>query len=419
MPDPLKYRTHLVIITPYYHPEIAASVPLMASLAEDLSSRGSMRVTVLVSRPSMALSEADRLHEESNPNLEIIRLWNPFARKAGVLNKLLECLCFLSGAVLRTLAFSRVDVIFISSSPPLAGLPGALLGKLKRCPVIYNLQDLFPESAVASGMMRRNGLVFSLFSWVEQWTYRLTTRIIAIDDAFALHVKRLHPVCLMDVIPNWVNLDQMAYVPPERNAFLPLLGASRPFKVLYAGNLGCLQNLDLLLDAAKQLMDQQDIAFILVGEGNQKTALQKRVANEGLDNCIFIGFQPFERLADVYSACDLGVVPMRPGAGSSSIPSKTWNYFACSKPVIACVEQNSPFARLIDPLEAGWVVSPSDPHELSRAILAAFRDPDTCHKRGQAGRCFVESHLSQKMAIDHYYHVIRDTIRQQDDASRF
>ena len=396
---------HLLLVTPYYWPEIAASVQLMATLSEGLSERR-FRVTVLTSStrepiPTYAEDGVGNAH-----NVRIIRAWNPLSRRSGIFNKLFEFAWFFLTVAIRGFTVRKIDVIFVSSSPPLAALPVAILGFIKRAPVVYNLQDLFPESAVASGLMSRTGLAFKFFSRLESWCYASSDLVIAINESFIKHVLMLYPSCRTAIIPNWVDTEEMVCLPKAENKFLPLFPGS-DFIVLYAGNLGFLQNLDLLLDAAKLLQDEKGIRFVLVGNGNQRLALVDRAQRENLANCVFMDFQPYDLLAHVYSACDIGVVPMRPGAGTSSIPSKTWNYLACSKPVIACVDEDSPFAHLVRESRSGTVVSPVKAEGLAQAILQFYRSPNSRQECGESGRRYVVDNLSQNTAIECYAREIR------------
>ena len=400
---------HILLVTPYYWPEIAASVPLMRAVAEGLCQEG-MRVTVLSSSTREPLPAEDVISLDPQKAPTLIRAWNPFTRRRSLAGKLMEFLWFFIQVMCHGLLVDQVDAIFVSSSPPLAGLPVALLGWLKDVPVVYNLQDLFPESAVASGLMRRNGFAFSGFTWLEHGTYRAVSKVIAISEEFARHVEKLAPGCPVTVIPNWVDTEALTAVPEEKNRFLPLLPDRKPFRVLYAGNLGYLQNLDLLLDAASLLQDEPAIQFLLVGDGSQKAALKARAERKGLDNCVFMDFQPYALLADVYSACQIGVVPMRPGAGQSSVPSKTWNYLACGKPVIACVEPETPFARLLQASGAGRVVSPSDPQALAATLREAMHESAQAQRWGESGRQFVETHLSKRSAVNRYADAIREVL---------
>lgn len=175
---------HLLLVTPYYWPEVAASVQLMATLAEGLSEH-QFRVTVLTSSTREPIPASAENEMGNAQNVRIIRAWNPFSRRSGLFNKLFEFAWFFLTVAIRGFMVRKVDVIFVSSSPPLAALPVAILAWLKRAPVVYNLQDLFPESAVASGLMSRAGLAFQVFSRLEGWAYAAADLVIAISESFA------------------------------------------------------------------------------------------------------------------------------------------------------------------------------------------------------------------------------------------
>lgn len=301
----------------------------------------------------------------------------------------------------------RADVFFVSSTPPLLGLPVGMAARLRRIPVVYNLQDLFPESAVQAGLINR-GPVYLLLRFLEKLCYNLVDEVVAISPDFKDHVHKLSPRVPVTVIPNWADTETSTYVPRERNRFLKLVGNSWQFLVLYAGNVGLLQGLDTVLEAASLVRHSNPtIHFTIVGDGVHKPKLIDRAEKLGLANVTFLPFQPDDWVPDVYSAADVCLVPLRGGAGLVSVPGKTWTIMACGRPIIACTDPESELARVIRLSGAGTVVPPDDPYALAQAVLAAFENRETVRTWGERGRKYVAEHLGRQRATAAYAEVLK------------
>jgi colanic acid biosynthesis glycosyl transferase WcaI len=226
-----KRPCHIVLITPYYWPILSSSAHLMKDLAEGLAREG-CRVTVLTNGPGPSAPSP-----EDDPLLKgrILRAWNPFLRRLGVLAKLLEYAWFIAYFMLRGLAIRKVDIFFVASSPPLAGLPAALLARLKGAKLVYNLQDIFPDSAVVAGMMSAEGRLYRWLRKAEQTTYRVSDLVSSISPDFSEYVQRLVPGTEVATIPNWVDTD---LVRPRQVSEDPAIEEFRRgggFVVQYAG----------------------------------------------------------------------------------------------------------------------------------------------------------------------------------------
>jgi colanic acid biosynthesis glycosyl transferase WcaI len=178
--------------------------------------------------------------------------------------------------------------------------------------------------------------------------------------------------------------------------------------VLYAGNIGYLQDLRLAIEAAALLRAFPAIAIVFVGDGPDRPRLEAAAAARSLSNCSFFGFQPHELVGHLYSAGDVGLVSMRKGGGKSSIPSKTWTIMACGRPVVAACDDDSELAAVLRETGAGLVVQPGDAAGLAKAILALYKDRPGGELMGQAGRIYVEVNLSRSLMTGRYERMIRE-----------
>jgi colanic acid biosynthesis glycosyl transferase WcaI len=386
-----------VVVTPYYWPILSAAAHLMKDLAEGLTQEG-CQVTVLTN----GLDSQPRPQDDPLMKGRIHRAWNPFLRRLGVLTKLCEYLWFMVFFFLRGLAVPRIDLIFVASTPPLSGLPAALLARLKGAKMVYNLQDIFPDSAVVAGILPSGGRAYRWLRKAEESTYRVSDLVASISPSFSEHVLQAVPGTAVATIPNWVDTDHIRPRDPSEDPAIAEFRQGGTFVVQYAGTIGFMQNLETVLLAAGCLKQVSDIRFVFIGDGNAKQTMEAMARDQGLVNCVFLPLQPLERVPSVYNACELGVIPLKPGAGHIAVPSKTWNYLAAGRPVIGCVEEDSPLAEVIRESRSGSVVPPSDPARLAQVILEYRNAPDRVRSEGKQGRDHVETYLSRRTAIRSY-----------------
>lgn len=402
----------VTLITPYFWPEVTASVPLMTSLSEDLVAYGHA-VTVVTSLPSRNVDpevredfHLRRKMPETYHGARVIRYPNPFSSRKGRMAKILEGLLFWVWAAYAALLLRReTDVFFVSSTPPLLSLPVSLFSN--SVPILYNLQDVFPDSMVSS---RRSdsGIMLKILRYLEKRSYERSTIVTAVGESLADHVARCSPGVRVEVIPNWVDTADIDRVPKENNALLASLGRGEAFTVLYAGNMGFAQNLDVVVETADLLRNRPEIQFVLVGDGQYKEAIAEKVSRLRLKNVAMLPMQPQNRVPEVYSMGDVGIVTVRSGLEHTCVPSKTWSIMACRCPVVACVGPNCDLSRLLESRDLGLVVPPDEPRELASAIIKLYEDENLRHRLAARGREYVERAISRRVVTSVYCRLISD-----------
>ncbi|NPV54616.1 MAG: glycosyltransferase family 4 protein [Firmicutes bacterium] len=374
-------------------------------------------MTVITSLPYRGIDNQTRivfLKNRSIPEFykgaQIIRFPNPWAGRKGLWMKILEYGIFTFWILVSSMRFGRkADAFLVQSSPPFAGLFVSMATMMRRVPIIYNLQDLFPDSAIKSGILRGRWLIECL-RYLEKLTYRRATVVTAISRSFADHVVSLSPGCNVVVLPNWIDVERIDYVPPCNNEFLTTCGLKGKFIVLYAGNIGFAQNLDVVVNAAAALRDNPEIVFVIVGDGQHKEAIQEKVRELCLSNVYIYPLQPEEKAAEVYSMAEIGLVTVRKGIGHSSIPSKTWMIMACRRPVLAAIDDDSELAKFLSTEELGITVPPDDPQALSKAIVMLYEDVGLRQRLGARGRHYVEQNLSRSLITSAYDRLIEKLV---------
>jgi colanic acid biosynthesis glycosyl transferase WcaI len=306
-------------------------------------------------------------------------------------------------------AFRRVDAV-IAMSPPLSmGLTGRLVAWSHRAPLVFNIQDVFPDAAVRTGTISpatRNGrAVIRVASWIERLSYRLADAVTVLSDDLAANVRgKLPPsrAATVRMIPNFVDTE--AIVPADRiTAYRAELGIGAEPVVLYAGNVGFSQSLDLVLEAARRL---PDVTFLINGEGSRRDELIEKAA--GIANVRFGRYVPDDRLVELLATGDIHLVPLRAGLAAVSVPSKTYSILAAGRPVVASIDPGTEVPRILAASGGGIAVAPDDPDALTEAIRALVADRRRTEAMGAAARAWIEQAASPSAVAESYERLIRD-----------
>ena len=313
---------------------------------------------------------------------------------------------YLSYAATSTLAAPSVlgksDVVFVYSSPATAATAAGPLRALRGVPYVMQIQDLWPDTVTSSGFVDKSASsrIERLLHLYCDETYRRAAHIAVISPGMAdMLVSRGVPPTKISVIPNWAEESSFRPVPKDPN-----LGAEleldRKFTIMYAGNLGEMQNLETFIEAASLLRGRHDIGFALVGAGVRKDSLVEQVNELGLDNVTFVGPQPFERMADILALADAQLVSLKDAPlYRVTMPSKVQANMAAGMPIIAAVAGDA--ARVVENAQCGRSVPPGDPHALAAAVreLADLEQNDRT-ELGRRARDYYRANFSEKIVGD-------------------
>lgn len=242
--------------------------------------------------------------------------------------------------------------------------------KKKGMCVVSMLQDVWPDNAVQSGIIKRNGLLYKFFEIWQRYVYKHTDKIICIsDDMKDFIVSKGVNENKIEVIYNWGYSDEIINIPWNDNEFVKKYKLDHnKFYVVYAGNIGKMQNVELVVKAAKRLKNHQDIHFLIVGEGAKRESIEEMT--KGMLNITMLPFQPSNIATHIYSMAGVNIIPLVEGGSKTAMPSKTGVVLSCGRPVIFCFGSESGFARKLKDYSAGLSVSATDEHELAEAILS-------------------------------------------------
>jgi colanic acid biosynthesis glycosyl transferase WcaI len=274
--------------------------------------------------------------------------------------------------------------------------------------LVFNIQDVFPDAAIETGAIT-NSFVITASQWLEKLSYRAAKVVTVLSDDLrnnvAAKLPRTH-INKVVVTPNFVDTE--AIRPLDRMTdYRNELGIDERLVVMYAGNVGFSQSLNLMLHAAQNF---PEVAFVVNGSGAARASLEKDA--EGLSNVIFGDYQPVERLAEVLATADIHAVLLKRGLGKVSVPSKTYSIMASGRAVIAAIDAGTEVTRLIEGAQCGVAVPPDDPEALTNALRKMLDNPADLRQLGERARGFVEQVASPASVARHYVAVIESLPRR-------
>lgn len=378
-----------------YHPDVEATGQLLTELCGDLARRH--EVTVIAGQPNFIAANRPLPSREIHNGVTIVRVRNLRFNKVSLFRRALGLASYLLCAFWTALWQKRPDAIVVETDPPVLGALGALLKRWHRCPMIFYLQDLFPEVGLALGKFRP-GPVTAFLRWLTNAGLRNADRIVVLGEDMKRRVlqRGIDPQRVV-VIPNWADT-QALRAAEGSNPLRQQWGVVDRFVVMYSGNLGLSQGLEAVLDAAVTLRDEA-VLFLFVGDGAARQRLIATASERQLNNVRFLPYQPKDRLGESLAVADVHLIPMRCGLAGCMVPSKLYGILAAGKPYIAAVDADSEVAEVTAAHNTGIRIEPESSEELTRTIRWCMAHPQEIKEMGERGRGVAETYFDRERSV--------------------
>lgn len=279
------------------------------------------------------------------------------------------------------------DVIFIQSSPTaLYNISVVKRFAKDSKKIIYNVQDMFPGSSIASGVMPQKWMQI-VFSSLQKIAYRKSDIIVAIsDDMKDKLIEQGVPNEKIEVIVNWFDDRTVSEVSWDKNRFVKIANMDKEhFYVQYAGTMGYVFDYHMIIKVAEILQDDSKIIFQMIGEGSQKQEFVKTVKEKQLNNIVFLPLQPQDMVSDVYSACSTCIIPLKHGVIGNSVPSKAGLLMACKRSIVTSTDKGSKYNSMIKDNGIGFAFGDNEPEKMAEAILKLSENTELCKHMGIKG----------------------------------
>ena len=401
-------KLRLVVLCPHFAPDLAPTGVVMTRIVSELAARGH-ELHVVTSLPwyrnhAIEPGWGGRLWRTEKTEWGSVIRVHPFPgkSKSNLLRRAIGFLAFSYAVGIRSVHADgfpfKVDGVLAMSPPLTLGLTGWFTKIIRRAPLVFNIQDVFPDAAIQTGAIS-NKKIIAAAKWLERVSYQRSDAVVLLSQDLRTNIANKIDVKYHDrlhVIPNFV--DTVAITPQGRmTAYRNELGIGDQLVVMYAGNVGFSQSLNLVVEAAAKF---PEVAFVINGDGAARKKLQEDCAQ--LANVYFGDYQPIERLSEVLATGDIHLVPLRAGLAAVSVPSKSYSILAAGRPMLAAIDLKTEIPNMLQQSGAGVAVEPDNSSAFIEALGRLVSNRDQLSEMGTNGRKWVETHASPASVAAQY-----------------
>lgn len=389
------------IVSEVFYPEEVSTGYVMTKIAEKINESANVGV---ICGSSEYQSGAFKAKYKLSDTILIKRINVPNLNKNQFLQRVLGFFLFALGVGHRILFnVKRADKIILVTNPPTLLPLVAFLKKFIKFDLVIIVHDVFPENAVAGGLIKKDGILFKLLNSIFNSSYKSANRIITVgsdmQEVFREKIGKKFPI---SVITNWA--DHKEIYPIDSSNFSKNYSDESKGKIIiqFAGNIGRVQGLDLFLEELSAIKNNF-YHLVIIGDGAKKKYLQEFSYNNRLENIQFISSRSRSEQNDFLNACDIGLVTLSPGMFGLGVPSKIYNIFSAGKPVIYIGDTNSEISRYINDNSAGWAFSWADKLKINEFFEKIGEDlRSEIILRGKNARALVERDFTKDSILQTY-----------------
>jgi len=368
-------------------------------------------VSYLTGAPLAGLhSGKETENETTGDKITVIRASTYFALHRSFVHRIFAFVSFMASSFFIGLGVKNVDVVWGTSPPIFQGLTAWLLARLKRVPFLFEVRDLWPQFAIAVGVLR-NPILITLSFWLESFLYRRANLVMVNSPGYISHVTE-RGARRVELVPN--GADPQMFDPADSGlAFRSAHHLDHKFIVLYAGAHGLSNDLGVVLSAAKLLQDGRnnaEVVIILLGDGKEKPTLQEQAAGMSLGNVLFLPPVPKTEMPAALAAADACLAILKPlEEYKTTYPNKVFDYMAAGRPIVLAID--GVIRKVVEAAGCGIFALPGDPSALAEAIKNLASDPRRSRKMGLAGRKYLEEHFSRDQIAGKLLQVLNSLTR--------
>jgi len=410
----------ILYLSQYFPPEVGATQTRAYEMARGLVQAGH-QVTLIAevpNHPSGIVPPGYRgkwVERSELDGIDVLRVWVKASPNKTFKTRMAFYLSYMANAALVGALKARgpFDLVYATSPPLFVGGAGLALHGLKRAPLVFEVRDLWPESAVALGELSSPRAI-ALATRLEELCYNRASRIVVVTEGIRQRLlSRGLPAAKLALIPNGANTNLFQPQPELGRQFRAQHSLGEAFMAVYAGIHGIAQGLETVLQAADLLRQEPGVHFVLVGEGPVKADLLRLRDALALPNLLMLPEMPRAAMPAVLSAADAAIVPLRKmELFQGALPSKMFDAWACGCPVLLSIEGEA--QRVLTAADGGLFIPPEDPAALAAAIRQLAAQPDRGRALGHNGRRYTEQHYSRQAQARQLELLLKETSKQVD-----
>lgn len=399
----------LLILTQYFPPEVGAPQNRLFELAIRLKAMG-LKVEILTAMPNYPQMEIHPLYkgkhyvEEELEGLKVRRCWIYVSKKKSILRRLLNYFSFVFSSLFYGLfKVGKQDILMVESPPLFLGISAYLLSKAKGAKMIFNVSDLWPESAQKLNIIN-NKMLLKAATWLEEFCYKQSALISGQTQGICKNIKGRFANKKVYWLKNGVDINyydvnkHLELTFRENNGF-----SDEDFICMYAGIIGLAQGLEVILYAAEMLKEYKNIKFVLLGSGPDKTRLMNIKQEKKLDNVYFFDAVKKEQMQAIIMQTDAAIIPLkRLDLFKGAIPSKIFENLALKKPIILGLEGEAK-ELFIDQGHCGISFIPEDYEDLKQKIIYLYNHPEQAKQMGENGLQYAKENFNRDTIAKEFY----------------
>lgn len=376
----------VLLINQYYWPDRASTAQHLTDLAESLASQGH-ECHVLCSKGGYQADRSTVPAREVRNDVHIHRVGATALGRRSFLRRMTDYLSFHAGALVRSFSLPRCDVVVTLTTPPIIGLIGVLLARLKGTKHVYWSMDLHPDAGLALGVLSPRNPLIKALAWLSDAVYRAADRVVVLGPYMAdrIAAKKVRPNRI-EMVPVWSRRDEIEPVPREANPLRAAMGLQDRFVVMYSGNMGLAHAFEDILEAARRLRHREDILFLFVGDGPRRREVIAAKEAHALENVRLLDYFPREQLRFSLSLADVHLMSMRREAAGIVVPCKLYGAMASGRPALFIGPEHCETADTIRQSGCGHTIRLGDADRLVESIEALAADRAAAERMGALGR---------------------------------
>jgi glycosyltransferase involved in cell wall biosynthesis len=367
------------------------------------------RVTVIASPVSYLTGAKHGVERQEQDGITILRTYTYPALHRSFFHRVFSFVSFMLSSFWAGLRVKQVDVVWGTSPPIFQAATAWALARLKGVPFLFEVRDLWPDFAIAVGVLR-NPILIRLSKWLERFLYRRAAQVMVNSPGFIPHVTT-HGASQTVLVPN--GADPRMFDPGlSGDVFRQEYGLQGKFVALYAGAHGMSNDLDVVLEAARLLQDRPEVAFVLLGDGKDKPKLMERARQMDLNNLHFLPPVPKLEMPQALAAADACIAILKAIPLYATVyPNKVFDYMAAGRPVILAID--GVIRQVVESVRAGIAVPPGDAQAMAQAIRQLADEPEHGRLMGQRGRQYVESNFDRARLADDLEQVLKNLVHSR------
>jgi len=402
---------NILILTQYFPPETGAPQNRLYDLAIKLQNKGA-KVSILTAFPNYPQYDIFQgyrgsvFRSEAMSGLQVYRSWIFVSPRKSIFFRLLNYFSFTVSSLFTGLyKTGKTDLIICESPPLFLGFTAVMLKRWKRARLVFNVSDLWPESAVKLGIVR-NRLLIGLSERLESWIYRNADFITGQTQGIVSNIRSRFPDKRLFWLPNGVDVDELHSRLTGRDWRTQEGFGKEDLLFYFGGLLGYAQGLDCIIQAASLVKDLPEVKFIIIGDGPEKERLIALKERLGATNVYFFKGVPKDQISDVIQSIDVGIIPLKKlDLFLGAIPSKIFEILCLKKPILVGIEGEAK-ELFIEQARAGLPFEPENETALADQVRHVHVHRNQLSQWGSNGYAYVTAHFNRVTIADTFYEFI-------------